>query len=118
MRQPSRTFLYAAIGFVCVGLLVQGTGLRLPKLLNALGAVSSATQTLQASVQSPAPPVGATVATPDGPGTVVGHNVPADTVVVKLSADGRACACPKASVCGSRQAYEEMHVKPRSAGDR
>ena len=60
-----------------------------------------------------APPVGAAVTTSEGPGTVVGHNVPSDTVVVKLSADGRACACPKASVCGSRQAYEEMHVKPR-----
>ena len=65
-----------------------------------------------------APPVGAAVATSEGPGTVVGHNVPSDTVVVKLSADGRACACPKASVCGSRQAYEEMHLKPRSARDR
>jgi hypothetical protein len=32
-------------------------------------------------------------------------------VVVKLSADGQARACPKASVCGSRKAYEEMHVK-------
>jgi len=61
-----------------------------------------------------APPVGAAVTTSEGPGTVVGHNVPSDTVVVKLSADGRACACPKASVCGSRQAYEEMHVKARS----
>ena len=61
-----------------------------------------------------APPVGTSVTTPEGPGTVVGHNVPSDTVVVKLSADGRACACPKASVCTSRQAYEEMHVKPRS----
>jgi len=35
-----------------------------------------------------APPVGATVTTPEGPGTVLGHNVPSDTVVVKLS--GRA----------------------------
>jgi cell fate regulator YaaT (PSP1 superfamily) len=60
-----------------------------------------------------APPVGTAVTTPVGDGTVVGHNVPSDTVVVKLSADGRACACPKASVCGSRQAYEEMHVKGR-----
>jgi hypothetical protein len=42
---------------------------------------------------------------------VIGHNVPSDTVVVKLAADGRACACPKASVCGSRQAYESMHGK-------
>ena len=62
-----------------------------------------------------APPVGSTVTTPEGPGTVVGHNVPSDTVVVKLSADGQARACPKASVCGSRKAYEEMHVKGRDA---
>src|ERR1700677_221997 len=58
-----------------------------------------------------APPVGASVTSPAGPGTVVGHNVPSDTVVVKLAADGRAHACPKASVCGSRQAYESMHGK-------
>src|SRR5216683_1247781 len=63
-----------------------------------------------------APPVGASVTSPAGPGTVVGHNVPSDTVVVKLAADGRACACPKASVCGSRQAYESMHGKARSGG--
>ena len=63
-----------------------------------------------------APPVGAAVTSPAGPGTVVGHNVPSDTVVVKLAADGRACACPKASVCGSRQAYESMHGKSRSSG--
>ena len=53
-----------------------------------------------------APRVGASVETPEGPGTVVGHSVPADQVVVKLAEDGRRCACPKASVCGSRQAYE------------
>jgi len=61
-------------------------------------------------------PVGASVTSPAGPGTVVGHNVPSDTVVVKLAADGRACACPKASVCGSRQAYESMHGKARPGG--
>ena len=33
-----------------------------------------------------------------------------------VRADGRACACPKASVCGSRQAYESMHGKSRSVG--
>jgi hypothetical protein len=60
--------------------------------------------------------VGAAVTTPAGPGTVVGHNVPSDTVVVKLAADGRACACPKASVCGSRKAYESMHGKSGSSG--
>ena len=58
-----------------------------------------------------APPVGATVTSPEGPGTVIGHNVPSDTVVVKLAADGRAAPCPKASVCGSRKAYESMHGK-------
>jgi cell fate regulator YaaT (PSP1 superfamily) len=56
-----------------------------------------------------APKVGEVVETPEGPGTVVGHNVPADTVVMKLAADGRRCACPRASVCGSRQAYEERY---------
>jgi len=53
-----------------------------------------------------APRLGASVETPEGSGVVVGHNVPADQVVVKLAEDGRRCACPKASVCGSRQAYE------------
>jgi len=56
-----------------------------------------------------APRVGASVETPEGPGTVVGHSVPADQVVVKLAEDGRRCACPKASVCGSRQAYEAKY---------
>jgi hypothetical protein len=35
--------------------------------------------------------------------------VPGDKVVVKLTADGRKCACTRASVCGSRQAYEEKY---------
>jgi cell fate regulator YaaT (PSP1 superfamily) len=57
------------------------------------------------------PRVGQAVETPEGPGTVIGHNVPADKVVVRMSADGSACACPRASVCGSRQAYEATHGK-------
>jgi cell fate regulator YaaT (PSP1 superfamily) len=66
-----------------------------------------------------APRDGAQVETPDGPGTVVGHNVPADQVIVKLAADGRRTACPKASVCGSRKAYEAMHGSAREpAADR
>jgi len=44
---------------------------------------------------------------------VVGHNVPADQVVVKLAEDGRRTTCPKASVCGSRKAYEAMHGDAR-----
>jgi cell fate regulator YaaT (PSP1 superfamily) len=60
-----------------------------------------------------APAYGEEVETPDGPGTVVGHNVPADQVIVKLTEDGRRTACPKASVCGSRKAYETMHGDAR-----
>ena len=56
-----------------------------------------------------APKIGASVDTPDGPGQVVGHSVPADSVVVRLSADGRRTACSRASVCGSRQAYEATY---------
>ena len=59
-----------------------------------------------------APRIGSTVESPEGPGTVVGHNVPGDRVVVKLAEDGRRCACPKASVCGSRQAYEAKYGNP------
>jgi cell fate regulator YaaT (PSP1 superfamily) len=53
-----------------------------------------------------APPVGASVETPEGAGRVVGHNVPTDSVVVRLTDGGRRCVCTRASVCGSRQAYE------------
>jgi cell fate regulator YaaT (PSP1 superfamily) len=56
-----------------------------------------------------APALGEQVDTPEGSGTVVGHNVPGDSVVVKLTADGRTCACSRASVCGSRKAYEATH---------
>ena len=40
-------------------------------------------------------------------GKVVGYNVPADVVVIKDQDTGRRTSCPKASVCGSRQAYEK-----------
>jgi cell fate regulator YaaT (PSP1 superfamily) len=53
-----------------------------------------------------APGLGESVETPDGPGTVVGHNVPGEKVVVRMSADGRKSACALASVCSSRKAYE------------
>src|SRR5215471_16212285 len=56
-----------------------------------------------------APKLGETVETPEGPGVVTGHSVPGDKVVVKLTADGRKCACTRASVCGSRQAYEAKY---------
>jgi cell fate regulator YaaT (PSP1 superfamily) len=53
-----------------------------------------------------APHFGEQVETPDGDGTVVGHNVPGEQVVVRMAADGRRSACALASVCGSRKAYE------------
>src|ERR1700735_3791522 len=56
-----------------------------------------------------APRRGEAVETPDGPVVVLEHTAPSDTVIVKLAEDGRRTACPKASVCGSRKAYEAMH---------
>jgi cell fate regulator YaaT (PSP1 superfamily) len=56
--------------------------------------------------QASAPAVGERVTTPDGPGRVVGHSVPRDAVTVRLDSDGSRCSCSRASVCGSRQAYE------------
>jgi cell fate regulator YaaT (PSP1 superfamily) len=56
--------------------------------------------------QATAPAVGERVTTPEGPGRVVGHSVPRDAVTVRMDADGSRCSCSRASVCGSRQAYE------------
>jgi cell fate regulator YaaT (PSP1 superfamily) len=56
--------------------------------------------------QASAPAVGERVTTDEGPGRVVGHSVPRDTVLVRMDADGSRCSCSRASVCGSRQAYE------------
>jgi cell fate regulator YaaT (PSP1 superfamily) len=64
-----------------------------------------------------APAHGAEVDTPEGPGTVIGHNVPAEQVIVKLAEDGRHTSCPKASVCGSRKAYEAMHGDARGPAE-
>jgi hypothetical protein len=53
-----------------------------------------------------APATGTAVETPAGDGVVVGHNVPSDTIVVRLAASGRRCACSRADVCSPRQQYE------------
>jgi cell fate regulator YaaT (PSP1 superfamily) len=55
------------------------------------------------------PSIGSTVDTPSGRGRVVGRNVPADTVTVQLADGGSRCACPSASVCSSRQQYEQRY---------
>jgi cell fate regulator YaaT (PSP1 superfamily) len=59
--------------------------------------------------QATAPAHGERVSTPEGDGRVVGHNVPRDAVLVRLDADGTRTSCARASVCGSRQAYEQRH---------
>ncbi len=53
-----------------------------------------------------APALGSDVDTDDGPGTVVGHNVPGEQVVVRMAKDGRRTSCALASVCGSRKAFD------------
>jgi cell fate regulator YaaT (PSP1 superfamily) len=63
------------------------------------------------------PKLGEAVESPEGPGVVAGHNVPGDRVVVKLSADGRKCVCTRASVCGSRQAYESRYGDSAVSGE-
>jgi cell fate regulator YaaT (PSP1 superfamily) len=67
-----------------------------------------------------APRVGAQVESPGGPGTVVAHSVPSDSVVVRLAEGGRRCSCSLASVCGPRTAYDEQHASSSadSADDR
>lgn len=54
-----------------------------------------------------APKVGSTVETPEGDGRVVGHNVPSDSVVVRLAASGQTCRCSRADVCAPRKARDD-----------
>ncbi|GGL46487.1 hypothetical protein GCM10014719_54670 [Planomonospora parontospora subsp. antibiotica] len=55
------------------------------------------------------PRLGLKVETPEGSGTVVGRNVPSDSVVVRLDDGGRRCACPSASVCSPRKQHDTMY---------
>src|SRR6266567_1710122 len=68
---------------------------------------------LYADFKDKAPRLGARVDSPEGAGVVVGYRVPADEVIVKVAETGSRCACPRASVCGSRQAYEATHGHKR-----
>jgi len=56
-----------------------------------------------------APGVGSCVSTPEGEGTVVAHSVPSDSVVVRMSEDGRRSSCALASVCSSRKAHDTFY---------
>lgn len=66
---------------------------------------------LYQSFQASAPPVGSRVTTPDGDGRVVGHNVPRDSVTVRMDADGSRCSCSRAAVCGPRKAHDEQYSR-------
>ncbi len=61
MRRPARNLLYVVLGFVCVALLVQGVGLKLPGILRALTAVSGATLSSPSSDGSQAASPGAVI---------------------------------------------------------
>ncbi len=63
-----------------------------------------------------APAVGSRVETEDGEGVVVAHQVPADSVLVRVSGSGAMTSCALAKVCGSRQTYESKPATAR-AGD-
>ena len=52
------------------------------------------------------PAVGERVSLPEGEAVVVAHQVPADSVVVRMSASGQVSPCSRAAVCGARRAYE------------
>jgi len=52
------------------------------------------------------PAVGSRVEVEGEEGTVVAHQVPADAVLVRMKDSGAVSRCSRASVCGSRQAYE------------
>ena len=54
-----------------------------------------------------APKLGSTVDTPEGEGRVIGHNVPGDSVVVRLAASGQTCRCSKSSVCAPRRSHDD-----------
>ena len=52
-----------------------------------------------------APAVGSAVTTEEGDGVVVGHSVPADSVLVRMKDSGQVSSCSRAGVCGSRQVF-------------
>jgi cell fate regulator YaaT (PSP1 superfamily) len=70
---------------------------------------------LYADFRADAPPIGSSVSTDEGRGRVVGYDVPRENVVVRLSESGRRTACPKASVCSARKAYDSRS-EPAAAG--
>ena len=52
------------------------------------------------------PAVGERVLVEEGEAVVVAHQVPADSVLLRMSGSGNVTSCSRASVCGARQAYQ------------
>jgi len=71
---------------------------------------------LYAAFKESAPAIGAQVDSPDGSGQVVGHDVPRDSVVVRLDEGGRRCSCSKASVCAPRQEHDGAYPTGATPG--
>lgn len=69
---------------------------------------------LYAQFTARAPRLRERVDTPEGPGVVVAHSVPAESVVVALDGSARRCACPVASVCSARAAADASREAPVS----
>jgi cell fate regulator YaaT (PSP1 superfamily) len=63
------------------------------------------------------PSVGNTVETAEGEATVIAHQVPADSVLVRIKATGAVSSCSRASVCGSRRSYESRSSGPETSAD-
>lgn len=71
---------------------------------------------LYAEFAATAPAVGDTVLVAGEEAEVVGHSVPADQVVLRMSATGEVSPCSRADSCAARKAYEtrdELRRKPR-----
>jgi cell fate regulator YaaT (PSP1 superfamily) len=60
---------------------------------------------LYADFARTAPAIGEQVALEDGDGVVVGHQVPADSVVIRMNANGNTRSCSLAAACGARQLF-------------
>ncbi len=58
------------------------------------------------------PAVGERVALEDGEAVVLAHQVPADSVVLRMSASGEVRSCSKATVCGARQLHDARPAPP------
>ncbi|MFF5204940.1 stage 0 sporulation family protein [Streptosporangium sp. NPDC000396] len=72
---------------------------------------------LYVNAHSKMPRVGSKVDIPEGSGTVVGRNVPSDSVVVRLDDGGRRCACPSASVCSPRKQHDTMYGEAETVAE-